>query len=237
MRAVFPLGFAAVGVAALAIACHGGARNDHSASGVSASLRRSIADGLAGQLGARVTEVRCSDGQCTATLDGGGELPIAIHGSDWELRGLVIASTPLEQYLATALADLGVTGPVDCGVHVRAAKVGDRVECKLAAGGRAWATIRNSDGDFAIEIAVGADAVAARQADVDVAALDRLSAALDRGGADPSGGGAGGAGDGEGESGEGESDDGEASRDAGAATQPGDPAGASSPGAPRAGAR
>jgi hypothetical protein len=179
--------------------CRGGGGDDHPAAG---GLERSIERGLGAQLGVAIAGVTCAGARCTATLEGGGALPVAVRGKDWELDGLVVAAAPLEQYLGAALADLGITAKIDCGARVRAVAVGDRIECRLGDAGRAWATIR-AGGDFAIELAIGADAVAARAAAADDDALERQSVALDH---DPDGG----AGEGEGE---GEPDD--APQDAG----------------------
>jgi hypothetical protein len=162
-------------------ACRGH-RSDGGGGGGAAArgpLERSIAAGVRAQLGVEVGDVRCAGGACTASVVGGGALAISVRGADWELTGPVIAAAPLEQYLAATLGDLGIAATPDCGARVRTAAVGDRVECRLGAAGRAWATIRDG-GDFAIELALGADAVAARSGDMDGAALERASAALDR---------------------------------------------------------
>src|SRR5213079_1463337 len=117
-----------------------------------------------------------------AALVSGGELPLEIHGRDWRVAGLLIASAPLETYVREALDDLGVATTVDCGPRVRAAHVADRIACALGTGGRAFATIRDATGAFTIEIALDRATAAARERDADVAALDRMSAALDHGG-------------------------------------------------------
>jgi hypothetical protein len=155
-------------------ACHGGDAGSHAG-----GLERSIQRGLAAQLGVQVTAVACAGARCTATLAGGGTLPVAVHGKDWELDGLAIASAPLEAYVRDLAADLGLPVAVDCGPRVRAAQVGDRIECSLGAAGRAFATVR-AGGDFTVELAIGPDAVAAREAPADEQALDRASLALDR---------------------------------------------------------
>ena len=184
------------GIATLVVRCAHGGMNIHSGSGASGTsggrpdmsgpvsdvMSRSIVDGLRTQLGVEVSGVRCADGRCAAVMADGGQLPISIHGDDWELGGLVIASAPLEAYVVGALADLGVTARVDCGPRVRAAQIGDRVACALDNGGRAFATIRDGAGAFTLELAIDREAAAARQGPADVAALDRQSAALDRGG-------------------------------------------------------
>jgi hypothetical protein len=145
-----------------------------------------IARGLAAQLGVAIDRVSCNGVRCTAHVAGGGELAIAVHGKDWSIDGLAIASAPLEQYLSAALADLGVAARPDCGPRVRAARIGDRIECRLGDAGRAWATIRDAGGAFSIELALGPDAVAARTAPTDESALDRASAALATGSGDES---------------------------------------------------
>ena len=165
---------ARVSFALLAVACHGG--DGGSAGG---ALERSIAQGLAAQLGVEVAHVTCAGARCTAALAGGGALTVAVHDRDWELDGLVIATAPLEQYVAAVCGDLGLAVKVSCGARAIAVAPGDRVACRLGDAGKAYATIRDG-GDFAIELAIGRDAVAAREAPVDEAALDRASAALDR---------------------------------------------------------
>ena len=146
-------------------------------------MERSIAQGLTAQLGVEVAHVTCGGARCTAALAGGGSLSIAVHDRDWQLDGLVIATAPLEQYLATVCADLGLAVKPACGARAIAVAPGDRVECRLGDLGRAFATIGNG-GDFSIELAIGSDAVSAREAPVDEAALDRASLALDHGSAE-----------------------------------------------------
>jgi hypothetical protein len=181
---------AALGLMLIAAACGGGGGDPAPAHGAS-GLERSIQRGLAAQLGVQVTRVTCAGDACKATLAGGGELPITVRGLDWQLDGLAVSAAPLEQYLTAVAGDLGIAGKIDCGARVRAAQPGDRIECKLGDGARAWATIQ-AGGDFTIELAVGADAIAARTAPADEAALEQASVALDHGRD-------GGAGEGEGE--------------------------------------
>jgi hypothetical protein len=162
------------------IAACGGGHGDPAPAHGPGGLERSIQRGLESQLGVKVASVACAGDACKATLVGGGELPITVRGLDWQIDGLAVAAAPLEQYLGGVAADLGIAGAIDCGARVRAAQPGDRIECKLGDGARAWATIQ-AGGDFTIELAVGADAIAARTGPIDEASLDQASAALDHG--------------------------------------------------------
>jgi hypothetical protein len=168
----------AIVIAVLLAAC---GRGGDAGSG-SPALERSIAQGLTAQLGVEVAHVTCGGSRCTAALAGGGSLSIAVHDRDWQLDGLVIATAPLEQYLALLCGDLGLNVKPACGARAIAVAPGDRVECRLGDLGRAFATIRDG-GDFTIELAIGGDAVTAREAQADEAALDRASLALDHGAA------------------------------------------------------
>ena len=164
----------------LILAACGGGGGDAAPAHAAGGLERSIQRGLAAQLGVQVASVSCAGDACKAALVGGGELPITVRGLDWQIDGLAVSVAPLEQYLTSVAGDLGIAGKIDCGARVRAAQPGDRIECKLGDGARAWATIQPG-GDFTIELAVGADAIAARTAPVDDVALDQASAALDHG--------------------------------------------------------
>jgi hypothetical protein len=172
------------GAALLAIALVACKRGEH-------GIERDIRAGLAAQLGMPVSAVTCDRGTppraCQARVDDQW-LPVAVAAAPdgslgWTLDGLVIAAAPLEQRVIAELDSLGIAAPVRCGPRLRVAHAGDRIACALGAPaspvGTAWATLTGDDGSYALEIALGADAVHARSDDVDVAALDELSAALD----------------------------------------------------------
>ena len=149
-------------------------------------LERQLRRELRAQLGVAVDEVTCSGAPAAACQVRVGDQWLAVSitataGGDrtWALTGLVIAAAPLERYVAAELEGLGMAVVVDCGARVRAVQVGDRIACSLGEAGAAWATITDDEGNFAIEVALGGDAVRARSNEVDQASLEAHSRALD----------------------------------------------------------
>jgi hypothetical protein len=102
---------------------------------------------------------------CTTLLPDGTRLPIALSwsatGWDWRVVGLVISTDQLEAYLRDEVADLGAPQGVRCAPHVRAIEPGERIECWLARGGKAFVTVR-ANGTTAVEIQLDAAAANAR---------------------------------------------------------------------------
>ncbi|CAN5905849.1 hypothetical protein BH11MYX3_BH11MYX3_18410 [soil metagenome] len=102
---------------------------------------------------------------CAAKLPDGTVLPIDLRwtkgGWDWRVRGRVITTEQLESYLRDEVADLGAPQGVRCAPRVRAITVGERIECWLAHGGKAFVTVR-ADGSTSVEVDLDAASANAR---------------------------------------------------------------------------
>jgi hypothetical protein len=152
---------------------------------------RQIAEDLGRQLGVPIERVRCRPGAypktCTAEVAGPDGLELTVtddaDGLAWTLDGFVISTRPLAVEIAVQLDELGVEAEVDCGPTLRVTHVGDRVPCTLHGDleGAAWARIVDDEARFELELALGAEAVAARTTASDDAELERRSRALDVG--------------------------------------------------------
>lgn len=186
---------AAISAMVIAIACgsHGG--------GGETAVERKLRGAIAGVLGAPVARVKCAGpaaapASCVATVDGAA-LPVAVKDTGtqlaWDITGLVVRGAALEAKVAAMLGELEVTARIACGPRFQVVTPGARVTCTIAAAtrggsavadtGAAWATIE-ADGTANVELALGAEAVAARTTDVATTDLDALSRALDVGGDD-----------------------------------------------------
>jgi hypothetical protein len=170
--------------AALVLALGGAGACGGGGGGKGSELERQLAAQLTAQLGAQA-EVRCEGAppkRCMASL-AGSHIPLALSDEAgqvrWRIQGLVVSAKELERQLVDELAALGL-GDVTprCGPALQIAMAGDRIACRLAEAGAAWATV-NADGSYALELALGAAAVE-RSQDLDEAQLDELSRALDR---------------------------------------------------------
>lgn len=164
------------------------------------AVERKLRAAIAGVLGAPVTRVKCAaPASCVAIVDG-IELPVSVTDDGahlaWDIAGLVLRGPALEAKVAAMLGELGVTATIACGPRVQVVAPGARVACTIARAtrdgaavadtGMAWATV-HADGTADVELALGAEAVAARTADVATTDLDALSRALDVGGDDDDG--------------------------------------------------
>ncbi|MBA3503776.1 MAG: hypothetical protein M4D80_39975 [Myxococcota bacterium] len=74
----------------------------------------------------------------------GGELA-------WRLDGALVLADDIEAYLREALADLGAPQVARCGARIRSLAAGERVQCQLQNGGKAFVVV-NADGTTALEI-------------------------------------------------------------------------------------
>ena len=137
------------------------------------ALERAIARDLTARFGAALV-VRCVTVYgfprgCTATFGDGGKLAIKVRDAgrrlSWKVDGLVVSAQPIEDYVRGVLDDLGIAQVVSCGARVRLLAHGDRVECALASGGKAFVTIA-ADGALALELALDPAAARARTEEV-----------------------------------------------------------------------
>ncbi len=115
----------------------------------------------------------CSGARCRADL-GDAVLPIVIDKGTWAVDGLLVRSEPIERYLKDALADLGAPQRVRCGPAIRSVAPGERIECALERGGKAFAVIA-ADGSFTPEIDLDPAAAAARSTEQAPPPTDRSS--------------------------------------------------------------
>lgn len=136
------------------------------------------------ELGARVgvpLRVRCVwiAPSCRATLPDGGQLPLAVGVRDgalvWRLDGALVLADDIEAYLRDALVDLGAPQVARCGTRIRSISVGDRVQCQLQHGGKAFVVV-NADGTTSMEIALDATAGDAR---AETVTIEREESLLD----------------------------------------------------------
>lgn len=128
------------------------------------------------ELGARVgvpLRVRCVwiAPSCRATLPDGSHLPLAVGVRDgelvWRLDGALVLADDIEAYLRDALVDLGAPQVARCGARIRTIAVGDRVQCQLQQGGKAFVMV-NADGTTSMEIALDPVAGEARAEPVSI---------------------------------------------------------------------
>ena len=102
---------------------------------------------------------------------------------EWHIEGLLVVSDPIEAYLSEAVAAVGLAEPVRCPPRIRIVKAGDRIECQLARGGIAFATIA-ADGSFTIELALDHATGSARSVDLSDRELTETSRGLETDGSD-----------------------------------------------------
>lgn len=135
-----------------------------------ASRRVLIERAIDRELGARfgvgvVTQCHPYAPGCVARLPDGGSLPISLIklGTEWEWRvvGLVITTNEIEAYLREEVADLGAPQGVRCAPKIRRIDPGDRIECWLANGGKAFVTVR-VNGSISVEVVLDARSANAR---------------------------------------------------------------------------
>lgn len=102
---------------------------------------------------------------CGAWFADGGQLVIHVRdaGAEWEwwIDGTVVATAPIAAHVRALLDELGVAQEVRCGPSAKVIAPGERIECALGGGGKAFAMV-GADGDTAIELALDPAAAAAR---------------------------------------------------------------------------
>jgi hypothetical protein len=124
---------------------------------------------------------------CAAWLPDGDHIPIITwpnKNNEWEWRvsGLVVASDTLERYLRDVIGDMGAPQDVTCSPKVRRIAPGDRVQCSLAQGGKAFVTVRE-DGSTSVEVELDKAAADARSEELTPARdeqMTKTSRALER---------------------------------------------------------
>ena len=165
-------------------------------------LERSIATSLGARLGVPVVAHCWGLVGCVTRLPDGERIPIvtwpgARGAWEWRVDGLVVASDMLERYLRDVVAEMGAAQDVRCAPALRRIAPGDRLECGLARGGKAFVTVRG-DGTTSVEVELDKAAADARSEVITPArdeqitkASRALEAAADDDGADgddPAGG-------------------------------------------------
>ena len=92
---------------------------------------------------------------CRATLPDGSKLPLRIGGANgaltWRLDGALVLADDIEAYLRDVLVDLDKPQVVRCGERIRSVAAGDRVQCQLQYGGKAFVDV-HADGSTTVEI-------------------------------------------------------------------------------------
>lgn len=144
-----------------------------------AALAREVATQLAA-LGVPPRTVRCDGAQCRAELADGQWAPLPLEtradGVHWRLGAVVVATAPLERYLAAELAALGLGAAPRCGARYLVLSAPRRVRCELGPHGVAWVDLQ-ADGSYALEVALGV-AVAERERGPSVSELEQRSRQL-----------------------------------------------------------
>lgn len=167
----------------LAVLAAAGCRSEQARS---SPLERSLEAALGARFGVRVT-TRCFGlfPACVAQLPDVGAVPIVLDRVDgaweWRLDGLVISTEQLEAYLRDEVAELGAPQAVRCAPRLRWLAQGERIECALARGGKAFVVVR-ADGSASFEIVLEPAAASARSEPVTPARdaeLARTSHALE----------------------------------------------------------
>jgi hypothetical protein len=156
------------------IAC-GSDHTGHDAS----PLERSIATSIGGRLGVPVVARCVGLVACVTLLPDGDRIPIVTwptsHGEwEWRVDGLLVASDTLELYLRDVVNELGAPQEVKCAPKLRRIAPGDRVECWLAHGGKAFVTVR-ADGSTSVEVELDKTAADARSEVVTPARDDEMT--------------------------------------------------------------
>ena len=145
----------------------------------------SIEHALGERVGARLL-VRCVwlPPRCRAYLPDGSDLALRVFAEHravmWSVDGVLVVADEIEAYLRETLAEMGVPQVARCGVRIRVIGTGDRIECALQNGGKAFA-VANADGSTAIEIVLDPAAGAARTELVRDDELQRMSEKLEHG--------------------------------------------------------
>ncbi len=95
-------------------------------------------------------------------------------GGTWRLDGALVLADDLEVYLRGVTADLGAPQAAQCGARIRSVVIGERIECALGRGGKAFVTV-NGDRTTAVEVELDPAAGLARSEVVRDDDLSRMS--------------------------------------------------------------
>ncbi len=95
---------------------------------------------------------------------------------EWRVDGLLVASDVLERYLRDVVGEMGAGQDVKCAPKLQRIAPGDRVECWLAGGGKAFVTVR-ADGSTSVEVELDKAAADARSEVVTPARDDQMTKA------------------------------------------------------------
>jgi hypothetical protein len=129
-------------------------------------LEISIATSLGARFGVPIVASCWGLVACVTSMPNGERVPIITwpgRDGEWEWRvdGLVVESDKLETYLRDVVAEMGAAQTVTCAPELRRIAPGDRLECALAHGGKAFVIVR-ADGSTSVEIELAQAAAAAR---------------------------------------------------------------------------
>lgn len=142
-------------------------------------VAKDVRAGVEAQLGVAPAGIRCTKERCEVDL-GSARIAVGLAGDRevaWQTDEVVLAA-PLAALVGEELADLGVAAAVDCGPPVQPVPADGRMTCHVDGGGLAWLRLGDA-GQVDVEVALTAEAVAARTGDADDEALERMSRALD----------------------------------------------------------
>ncbi|MDQ3366098.1 MAG: hypothetical protein M3680_11795 [Myxococcota bacterium] len=131
-------------------------RDDATTAHASSPLERSIETQLGTRLGVGV-RVRCTalPPRCRATLPDASTLPLRLARRagqlEWAVDGMLVEADVIEAYLRDVVAELGAPQSARCGTRIRSVAAGDRIECALERGGKAFITV-HADATTRVEI-------------------------------------------------------------------------------------
>ncbi len=131
-------------------------RDDATTAHASSPLERSIETQLGIRLGVGV-RVRCTalPPRCRATLPDVTTLPLRLGRRagqlEWAVEGMLVEADVIEAYLREVVSDLGAAQGARCGTRIRSVVAGDRIECALERGGKAFITV-HADATTRVEI-------------------------------------------------------------------------------------
>lgn len=188
MRKIWRVGRVASVMIAVTLACSSERPRPRGSSRLELAIER--------ELGARVgvpVLVRCAwiGLGCRATLPDRSHLDLRLAVTTgalgWRLDGALVLADDIEQYLRDALEDLGKPQGVRCGARIRTVAAGERMQCQLQNGGKAFVVV-NGDGTTSTEIVLDPAAGEARGEPVTIerdSALREMSKKLEHADEEP----------------------------------------------------
>jgi hypothetical protein len=154
--------------------CAGDREAEHRPSKLEASIEHQLGERLA-----MAVRVRCValPPRCEARLPDGGTLPLGLASRagqlEWFVAGMLVQADVIEAYLRDVAEDLGAPQHARCGARIRQVVAGDRIECALQRGGRAFITV-NADGTTGVEIELDPAAGGARAEPITITREEEL---------------------------------------------------------------